>query len=70
MESLPEEKFLNPQEQAQYCADKGCPVSPKTLNKLVTAGGGPRTVKFGNRRLSTASWLDEWLLSKLQAKAQ
>lgn len=60
-----ESKYLTRPEQAEYARSKGFPVSPKTLAKLATTGGGPKFVKFGHRALSTPQWMDDWIKARL-----
>jgi len=62
-----EKPYLSRLEAAEYCRNsKGVPCSPKTLQKLVTIGGGPDFLKFGNRALYTRTALDEWVSKKLR----
>ena len=59
-------RFLDRAAQAAYIAEKyNLPVSPKTLQKFATTGGGPKYQVFGSRAVSTPEWLDEWVQSKL-----
>lgn len=59
--------YLNRREQAEYLKSRGLKISPNTLQKMATLGGGPRYVLFGNRALSTPTWLDEWVKSKMSS---
>ena len=57
--------YLNRAEQAHYLAERGIPATKATLTKLATTGGGPKYVIFGNKALSTAAWLEEWIVEKM-----
>jgi len=45
----------------------GISVSPKTLSKLATIGGGPVYRKFGNRAFYEKHALRDWVHQKLSA---
>jgi hypothetical protein len=61
------EKFRTRPNAADYCKSRGIPVSPKTLQKMATVGGGPVYRIFGNRALYTEADLDSWIAEKLSA---
>lgn len=46
---------------ADYLAELGYPISPRTLAKKASIGGGPRFQKFGRRVCYHPDDLDEWL---------
>lgn len=63
-----QQQYLTRKEQAAYLkAEWNLTYSPNTLGKLATLGGGPKYQRFGNKAVSTAEWLDEWVQSKLSA---
>jgi predicted DNA-binding transcriptional regulator AlpA len=55
-------KRLNAQDAADYVG-----VSKSTLEKLRTAGGGPRYIKLSKKVLYDVEDLDRWLESRKQA---
>ena len=58
-------RLLSRKESADYLKERGFPVSPNTLQKYVTVGGGPLYQIFGNRALYTTDNLDSWAEQKL-----
>ncbi len=64
---MPNEKqYLTRGEASGYCIKKGFPVSPKTLAKYASIGGGPKFFKFGTARvLYQIEDLDEWIRQRL-----
>jgi hypothetical protein len=59
--------FLDRPEAADYLTARGLRVSKNTLQKLVTAGGGPVYRLFGHRAVYTRADLDAWASDKLTA---
>jgi len=57
--------YLSRTGAAKYLEDFGLPVSPKTLAKWATTGGGPIYRRFGNRAVYNPDDLDSWAQSKL-----
>jgi hypothetical protein len=57
--------FLSRKEAAAYVRAKGLPVSPLTLQKYATTGGGPLFQIFGNRAVYKPTNLDRWIGEKL-----
>jgi hypothetical protein len=57
--------FLTRPEAANYCTEKGLKVSPATLQKMATLGGGPLYQRFGTRAVYTRPNLDAWVAEKL-----
>jgi hypothetical protein len=54
-------KWLRPREAVAYLRDEhGIWMSDKTLANRISQGTGPRCQYFGNWRLTTPGWLDEW----------
>ena len=64
---MPESRFLDRTEAAQYLTDRGLRVSKNTLQKWVTVGGGPSYRRFGHRAVYQAADLDIWAQEKLTA---
>lgn len=63
-----QQQYLTRKEQAAYLKAKwNLTYSPNTLGKLATLGGGPKYQRFGNKAVSTAEWLDDWVQGKLTA---
>lgn len=61
-------KFLTRAEAAQYLTDqRGLPTAKTTLQKWVTAGGGPVYRRFGKYAVYAVPDLDAWADSKLTA---
>lgn len=58
-------RFRNRKEAATYLEEKGLPISPKTLAKMATVGGGPRFQRFNRRPVYTEEFLDEWIAARL-----
>ena len=58
-------EYLSRSEAAEYCTSKGLKVSPNTLQKMATLGGGPAYQVFGIRAVYTRPNLDAWMLEKL-----
>ena len=59
-------EFLTRGQAAGYCLEKGLPVSPKTLAKYASIGGGPKFHKFGTTRvIYKTEDLDEWIEQRL-----
>ncbi|GHT74575.1 hypothetical protein AGMMS50222_03950 [Endomicrobiia bacterium] len=65
-ESLFDKEFWDTKEASFYATQvKGCPVSIKTLQTLVSRGGSPEFQKFGRRIVYKKQSIDNWLASKL-----
>ncbi|MBT3016836.1 MAG: helix-turn-helix domain-containing protein [Candidatus Thiodiazotropha sp. (ex Clathrolucina costata)] len=58
-------QYLTRKEAAEYLKEQGLPVSPNTLQKYATVGGGPEYKIFGNKAVYTESDLDQWAENKL-----
>lgn len=58
-------RFLDRLEAAQYLNSRGLKISPKTLQKFVTVGGGPAFQKFGHRAVYRVEHLDAWVAERL-----
>jgi hypothetical protein len=63
-----EEHYLSRRESAAYLSNRGLPVSPNTLMKFATTGGGPRYARWGNRAVYLPADLDAWVASKLKVR--
>ena len=59
-------EYLTRKEASAYLRERRLKVSDATLATMASRGGGPAFVKFGQRALYTAQWLDEWVESRLQ----
>lgn len=59
-------QYLTRKEAATYLKEKRLKISDATLATMASRGGGPMFVKFGQRALYTAEWLDQWVESRLQ----
>lgn len=57
--------FLDRPGAAAYIKSKGLPVSPGTLRKYATVGGGPKFRKFGRSVVYDPADLDAWIASRL-----
>lgn len=66
-EALRAREFLSRKEASAYLKARGLPVSPSTLNKYATVGGGPVHVKFGRLARYRPSDLDAWAAARLSA---
>lgn len=66
-ETLRAREFLSRKEASEYLKARGLPVSPATLNKYATIGGGPIHVKFGRLARYKPSDLDAWAAARLSA---
>lgn len=61
-----EKQYLTRGQAAGYCLEKGLPVSPKTLAKYASIGGGPKFHKFGTMRVVyKIEDLDKWIEQRL-----
>lgn len=60
-------KYLQRTEAASYVSERGLPLSPKTLQKWATVGGGPVFRKFGSRVVYTPEDLDAWISTRLSS---
>ena len=60
-------KYLTRREAAEYLTEGGFKISPNTLQKMATVGGGPTYQIFGIRSLYTPENLDAWVQEKLSA---
>lgn len=60
-------KWLLRTEAASYVSERGLPLSPKTLQKWATTGGGPVFRKFGSRVVYTPEDLDAWIATRLSS---
>jgi hypothetical protein len=58
-------RFRTENEAAEYLAEKGLKVAPKTLGKYRVLGGGPKFRKWGRVPLYDEPALDEWVDEKL-----
>lgn len=59
------QKYRTRREAALYIEERGLKISPKTLQKYATVGGGPIYQIFGNRAVYTDPDLDAWVDAKL-----
>lgn len=57
--------YLTRDEASDYLKQHGLTVSPNTLQKYATVGGGPDYKIFGNKAVYTESDLNQWVESKL-----
>ncbi len=57
--------YRNRKEASEYIKEKGLDISPKTLAKFATVGGGPKFQRFKRRVVYTTEFLDEWLEERL-----
>lgn len=57
--------YLTRDEASDYLKQQGITVSPNTLQKYATVGGGPEYEIFGNRALYTKNNLNRWVKNKL-----
>ncbi|MDO9225633.1 MAG: DNA-binding protein [Pseudomonadota bacterium] len=64
---MPETKFLDRGEAAQYLTERGLRVTKGTLQKWATTGGGPVYRRFGHRAVYLTTDLDVWAQEKLSA---
>jgi hypothetical protein len=62
---MPEDRFLDRAEAADYLTERGLKISKTTLQKLVTVGGGPVYRRFGHRAVYLSTDLDAWAERKL-----
>jgi len=59
-------RWLTRREQVQYLRERhGLPTTVSSLQKEAVSGNGPRYCLWGNKAVSTADWLDEWVEQKL-----
>lgn len=58
-------KYLSRQEAADFINDLGLKISPKTLAKFASIGGGPEMRVFGRRVFYEPERLLEWVDSRL-----
>ena len=65
MSFSPENPMLDRGAAATYVASYGLPMSPKTLAKLASIGGGPIFHRFGRRVCYSRDSLDDWIKAKL-----
>jgi hypothetical protein len=63
----PATKFHSRSEAAKFLTDRGFKISPKTLAKRATIGGGPSFRKFGRFPLYTEADLLVWAEGRLSA---
>ena len=63
------ERYLSRHEAAQYLTERGLRLSPNTLMKMATTGGGPRYCRWGNRAVYQQADLDAWVAAKLKVRA-
>ena len=59
------QSYLDRREAADYLTEGGLKTSWRTLQKMVTVGGGPAYRIFGNRAVYTDEDLDAWAESRL-----
>lgn len=59
--------LYNSKDAAEFFADLGLPVSPLTLCKLRSVGGGPTFRKFGKYAVYERQALVDWAQSRLSA---
>lgn len=64
---MPEDRFLDRAEAADYLTERGLKISKTTLQKLVTVGGGPVYRRFGHRAVYLTIDLDVWAEEKLSS---
>lgn len=57
--------YLTRDEASEYLKQHGLTVSPNTLQKYATVGGGPDYQIFGNKAVYTTVSLDRWVEEKL-----
>ncbi len=57
--------YLTRREAAAYVSGKGLTISPNTLQKLASVGGGPVYRRFGNKSLYVIVDLDAWIAAKM-----
>jgi hypothetical protein len=59
--------FYDRKEAARRLSEHGLKVSPATLGKWATTGGGPDYQIFGNKAVYTEDALSAWAEAKLSA---
>ena len=64
---MSDQTYLSQNEVSEYCKTKGLRLSPKTLEKKRSIGGGPKFYKFGNRVVYSIKDIDIWLKDQLGA---
>ena len=57
--------FHNRKAAAAYICSRGLSITPGTLQKFASVGGGPRYSVFGNKAVYTAPDLDSWIDERL-----
>lgn len=57
--------FYDRKKSAEYVRERGLPLTPGTLQKLASVGGGPRYSMFGNKAVYSADDLDAWIDERL-----
>lgn len=61
----PKVRFRSDEASAYLATVHGIPISPRTLDKLRSVGGGPAFQKFNRSVLYHRDALDSWALEKL-----
>jgi hypothetical protein len=64
------ERYLDRTEAAEYLRGRGLQVSPTTLQKWASIGGGPLYFRWGHRAVYLRSDLDGWAAEKLSQPAR
>jgi hypothetical protein len=59
--------FLNRKGAAQYLTERGLPISPNTLQKKASTGGGPLYAIWGNKAVYRPQDLDAYAEQYLSA---
>lgn len=67
MNDNPDDTPVGRKDAANFLTGRGYTISPATLAKLATVGGGPAYVKFGRRPLYTKHALLAWVRSRTSA---
>jgi hypothetical protein len=60
-------RYLTRAEQAEYCRQRGLPITKSQITKLAHEGGGPEYQIWGNKAVSTPEQVDAWIAAKLTA---
>lgn len=60
-------EYLTRKQAADYCRERGIPVTAGTLQKKASTGGGPPYQIFGNKALYTRPAMDAWISEELSA---
>ena len=66
---LPNIRLMTRPQAAHYITTQyGIPMSPLTLEKMASQGGGPQYTKFGRRAFCAASDIDIWVKTRMSRK--